>query len=637
MKLFLIGSCQMYSYAALLKMAGYGDITTLRINEVADEHLQPGVMDGYDLILAHHGVRNRKQIFDAIKDHPNLITLPSLFFDGFTPDDEIRVSLSAKGPNILLSRIAVGAFRNGLSLEEALQLYSPGFCHAMDYHKVIDRAKRNLIAMLAPDFPNAEQLYAKWYGKGVFFHTSNHPKLFVVEDVLRGVLQSQTEIVLPPNLSAMCPDPLQQYAISPQFNHPAATNNLSDPNHIRKRGKSVVTCGDFLQECYDTLGKHKDTIVYDEGANQQFDAALKQWRAYEKPDRVVNPYRSKPDRAYWARTVSRPAREDVKPVGQTRQLISKNTRVATAGSCFAQHVARAMVANGLNYYVAEPAPDGMEETTAKQHTYGLFSARYGNIYSSKQLLQLIQRAYGKFQPVETAWEVKGGHVDPFRPNIGETFTSPGAVEKSRQQHLARVREMFEKLDVFVFTMGLTEGWVDLRDGAAFPVAPAAVSSKIDPALYGFTNSGYGTVRDEMEAFLDFLGRINPKANVILTVSPVPLVATYTESDVLSATTYSKSVLRAVAGDLASAYDNVCYFPSYEIITGNHARGEYFEEDLRSVRQIGVDHVMGVFKERLVITNGDTPHPETGDTDTKEPDADFVSQAEIVCDEEMLVR
>ena len=34
------------------------------------------------------------------------------------------------------------------------------------------------------------------------------------------------------------------------------------------------------------------------------------------------------------------------------------------------------------------------------HGYGIYSARFGNIYTARQLLQLIQRAYGEFVPVE---------------------------------------------------------------------------------------------------------------------------------------------------------------------------------------------------------------------------------------------
>src|SRR5262249_18026315 len=56
----------------------------------------------------------------------------------------------------------------------------------------------------------------------------------------------------------------------------------------------------------------------------------------------------------------------------------------------------------------------------------------------------------------------------------------------------------------------------------------------------------------------------PGCNVMLTVSPVPIVGSFTGQDVLIANMYSKSVLRAVAGQLCAEFDFVDYFPSYEI-------------------------------------------------------------------------
>ena len=62
--------------------------------------------------------------------------------------------------------------------------------------------------------------------------------------------------------------------------------------------------------------------------------------------------------------------------------------------------------------------------------------------------------------------------------------------------------------------------------------------------------------------------------MILTVSPVPLVATAAGKHVLVATTYSKSVLRVACEEVCQKAADVMYFPSYEIITGNYNRGSY---------------------------------------------------------------
>jgi hypothetical protein len=227
--------------------------------------------------------------------------------------------------------------------------------------------------------------------------------------------------------------------------------------------------------------------------------------------------------------------------------------------------------------------------------YGVFSARYGNVYTARQLLQLFRRAYGELTPRPVAWQRGARFVDPFRPEIESAgFDSKDAVCASREAHFEAVRRMFEQLDVFIFTLGLTEAWRYKFDGAVFPVAPGVSGGNFDPRFHEFVNFGVQDVIRDLGDFLRNLSRVNAGARVILTVSPVPLIATYEPRHVLVSTTYSKAVLRVAADEIARSHDNVTYFPSYEIVTGNFSRGRYFENDLRSVTPDGVDHVMRMF-------------------------------------------
>ena len=91
-------------------------------------------------------------------------------------------------------------------------------------------------------------------------------------------------------------------------------------------------------------------------------------------------------------------------------------------------------------------------------------------------------------------------------------------------------------------------------------------------------------------------KVNRRMRFLITVSPVPLTATATGHHVLAATTYSKSVLRAVAGELYSRFPDVDYFPSYELIATPFARGFFYESNLRAVSRAGVENVMRVFFE-----------------------------------------
>ena len=201
-----------------------------------------------------------------------------------------------------------------------------------------------------------------------------------------------------------------------------------------------------------------------------------------------------------------------------------------------------------------------------------------------------------FEPRDTCWQrADGRYVDPFRPRVEEAgFATPESLAADTAAHLAAVREMFETCDVFIFTLGLTEAWVSRQDGAVFPLAPGVVASSPEPSDYAFRNFTVAEVEADMLAFIDLLRRVNPGVRLILTVSPVALMATFEDRHVLVSTVYSKSVLRVVAGSVSAARPDVAYFPSYEIITGPHAGRAMYKDDLREVRPQAVQHVMSLF-------------------------------------------
>jgi hypothetical protein len=347
-----------------------------------------------------------------------------------------------------------------------------------------------------------------------------------------------------------------------------------------------------------------------------------------------HPYRGLPDHAYWRRSVAR-ADGLVDPVAGDFPRLSPDDRIATAGSCFAQHIARHLEAAGFNRLVTETAHPLVPADAARAAGYGLFTARYGNIYTTLQLLQLFDRAEGRFVPEEPAWALPGGRfADPHRPTVQPGgFGSLAELEDDRAQHLAAVATMMRTLDVLVFTLGLTETWVSRADGAAFPVCPGVAAGRFDPHVHAFRNLTAAEVRDQLAAAIARLRAVNPTARVILTVSPVPLAATMSGGHVLTATSYSKAVLRVAAQEVADALPDVWYFPSYEIVTGPQARGRYFADDLREVTPEGVDRVMSIFLRHAGgIERGETAPPIAA---AEQPAG--AGWAAALCDEAMLDR
>ena len=276
-----------------------------------------------------------------------------------------------------------------------------------------------------------------------------------------------------------------------------------------------------------------------------------------------HPYQSLPDHCFWRRSIADVAASDVDPVVRAKFSVKRSDRIATAGSCFAQHISRHLTQNGFNYFVTEPAHPVIAHM-ADGYNYGVFTARYGNIYTSRQLLQTLKRAYGLFTPQDDAWpDCDGRVIDPYRPRIQpNNFACLEELVEDRRQHFAAIRAAIEQMNVFVFTLGLTETWVSRADGAAYPLCPGVAGGVFDANQHAFVNLGAMNVIADLTETIDLIRAKNLNARCILTVSPVPLIATMEDRSVLVSTTYSKSVLRVAAEEVAARYDEVAYFPAY---------------------------------------------------------------------------
>ncbi len=311
---------------------------------------------------------------------------------------------------------------------------------------------------------------------------------------------------------------------------------------------------------------------------------------------MSHPYRQQGNEAFWSRGVAAHDPRDINPALPAPFTLSPRDKIVTAGSCFAQNISPRLPGMGLHFLVTEPAHPVFPAALAARFGYGLFSARYGNLYTARQLLQLCDRVYGVFQPREDVWSGQdGAWIDPFRPRIQPRgFLTAQEYEADRDRHFAAVREAFETMDVFIFTLGLTECWRARADGAVFPLCPGVAGGVYDPARHEFHNFAVDEVMADLLRFIDTIRRRNPACRFIFTVSPVPLVATARrDAHVMVASDYSKAVLRVAAQMAVAQREDSAYFPAYEIIT-SAATPHYFAADQRSVTPAGVDHVMRCF-------------------------------------------
>jgi hypothetical protein len=343
---------------------------------------------------------------------------------------------------------------------------------------------------------------------------------------------------------------------------------------------------------------------------------------------MISPYDGLPASAFWKTAVADRAPLDPGALYQPRFPVSRSMRIVTAGSCFAQHIGRALRNNGFNVVDAEPLPAVVPERLAHDHGYGLYSARYGNIYTSQQLSQLYEEACGRQTPALPVWERDGRFYDAQRPGLDPGgLASPEEVMAHRAHHLTRVRHAFEGADLFIFTFGLTEAWIHRESGTVYPTAPGTIAGQFDPDIFAFHNYDVIEVLAAFRSFAKRLRQVNRRLRFLVTVSPVPLTATASGQHVEVASAYSKAVLRAACGKLLAEDKALDYFPSYELITSLNNRGVYFQTNKRSVTEAGVAQAMKLFLD----AHGIRPAPSASSKSDDDADED------LRCEEAILER
>lgn len=344
----------------------------------------------------------------------------------------------------------------------------------------------------------------------------------------------------------------------------------------------------------------------------------------------MNPYDDLSNDAFWKTAVSTKHPLDIEHLWTPKFNLLPRHKVVTFGSCFAQHIGRALKSRGYHWLQTEKPPVNL--ATPQKFNYDTFSCRTGNIYTTSLLKQWVDWSCAKREMPDESWSENDRIYDPARPRVEPNgFRSVDEMRTSRKVTVEAFRKGIESSDFFVFTLGLTESWFSSEFNYEYPMCPGTAAGVFSENEHYFKNQSYSFVRSHLLAAIRVMRAKNPRLRIILTVSPVPLTATNTGEHVLVSTIYSKSVLRAVAGELSKEFNYIDYFPSFEIISSAPFKGMFYEPNLRSVNHNGVDFVMDAFFSGLYKKFGEPKSLAKLSSSSVRSD----KHADLICEEELL--
>jgi hypothetical protein len=176
----------------------------------------------------------------------------------------------------------------------------------------------------------------------------------------------------------------------------------------------------------------------------------------------------------------------------------------------------------------------------------------------------------------------------------------------RHRYLDAMRAVTDA-DVLILTLGYVETWFDRRLGIYLNSMPPMQAIKADPDRFEFRVLSYRDVLDGLETLYALLNKHRTKPlRMLVTVSPVPLLATFREVDVLVANAYSKSVQRAAIEEFVLGKTGVDYFPSYEFVTLSNPEVAWSRNDYRHVSQDVINRIMANVLRNYMGVAGEAP-------------------------------
>ncbi|HEX2872234.1 MAG TPA: GSCFA domain-containing protein [Polyangiaceae bacterium] len=208
--------------------------------------------------------------------------------------------------------------------------------------------------------------------------------------------------------------------------------------------------------------------------------------------------------------------------------LAANSRVTTFGSCFAGNVARALREAGI---------------AAKNTTFGEF---INSTFANRQYLE---------------WVVNGTDNAVTRA-IAEFHAGDPNFSGDPLEHRATIAES----DIIIMTVGVAPCFFDRETGELVVPKSSSISTRALLGRCEFRTTSVAENVANLEQIVALLRKLAPAATLVLTLSPVPLTATFEYPSAVVADCVSKSVLRVAVDELLRKRpENLYYWPSFEVI------------------------------------------------------------------------
>jgi len=323
----------------------------------------------------------------------------------------------------------------------------------------------------------------------------------------------------------------------------------------------VLTSGDFLEESVRSLEKAIAlSPAYDTPANRETLDIARSRLSQPAPKTATS--RKKigryPETKDFVGGLDRLIKDHIAVnLSSEPKFLDKGTRFFTMGSCFARNLAWALRQRGY-------AASHME-----------ISEFINTTFANKVFVDWLSDA-----DIDTA----------IRDRIAELLPPNWSKESTL--------EVIRNAGVFILTLGVAPAFFDRATGDFVLPRPSALNSRVLAEKYLFRTTSVKENVDNVLYLINFVRSISPDIKIVVTVSPVPMMASFEYESAVQADCLSKSTMRLVAHEVVnnSNLQNILYWPSFEVFrwAGSNASSFYAADD-GAAWHVSTEKVSGTIK------------------------------------------
>jgi hypothetical protein len=281
-------------------------------------------------------------------------------------------------------------------------------------------------------------------------------------------------------------------------------------------------------------------------------------------------------------------------VGTPKLDISASDKFFCIGSCFARNIELELIYRNISVL--------SKRIIAPKVEFRMRPTGAVNKYTTASMLNEFEWVLKPPPPQDVLVETDGGWVD-YQLHGATSVSLDRGIERRRYMtgdYFARLRQA----NVLIMTLGYVETWFDNASGFYLNWAPSRAEVRKNPGRFHLERTDVATNLKHLVKIREIMSSFRRGCRIVVTVSPVPMTASFLGGDIMVANMYSKSTLRVAAQLFADAYADVEYFPSYELVMLSR-RESAFASDWIHVKDDCIRHNIDTF---ILSHLGDIPLP-----------------------------